>query len=131
MMTQLVICGIYNIEKLNEAIISTMAMNPIIQAQLNNFKDMNPNEVMSESELFEVMSIFSIENGILGENINPFRAHLKGSEFGVDGVAIYIQGSLCTDIDEAEEILSLGKNHTSEFHFFQSKTSDSLDYGNI
>lgn len=108
-----------------------MAMNPIIKAQLTTFKEMNPNENMSESDLFEVMSIFSLENGILGENIDPFKAHLKGSEFGIDGVAISIQGTLCTDIDEATEILSFGKNHTSEFHFFQSKTSDSLDYGDI
>lgn len=108
-----------------------MAMNPIVKAQLNTFKDMNPNENLSESELFEVMSIFALENGILGENIDPFRAHLKGDEFGIDGVAISIQGKLCTDVDEASEILSIGKNHTSEFHFFQSKTSDSLDYGDI
>ncbi|WP_394168228.1 AIPR family protein [Saccharospirillum alexandrii] len=106
-------------------------MNPIIKAQLNTFKEMNPNEVMSESDLFEVMSIFSLENGILGENIDPFRAHLKGVEFGIDGIAISIQGTLCTDVDEAAEVLSVGRNHTSEFTFFQSKTSDSLDYGNI
>lgn len=108
-----------------------MAMNPIVKAQLSTFREMNPNENMSESDLFEVMSIFSLENGILGENIDPFKAHLKGSEFGIDGVVISIQGALCTDIDEAAEILSFGKNHTSYFHFFQSKTSDSLDYGNI
>ena len=106
-------------------------MNPIVKAQLKTFKEMNPNETMSESDLFEVMSIFSIENGALGENIDPFRAHLKGDEFGIDGVAISIQGALCTDIDEANEILSLGKNHSSDFHFFQSKTSVKLDYGNI
>lgn len=106
-------------------------MNPIIKAQLKTFQEMNPNENLSESSLFEVMSIFSIENGTLGENLDPFRAHLKGNEFGIDGVAITIQGALCTDIDEAAEILALGKNHSSEFHFFQSKTSDKLDYGNI
>lgn len=108
-----------------------MAMNPIVKAQLKTFQEMNPNENMDESDFFEVMSVFSIENGVLGENIDPFRAHLKGEEFGIDGVAISIQGSLCTDIDEAIEILSLGRNHSSDFHFFQSKTSDKLDYGNI
>ncbi|MGV2874231.1 AIPR family protein [Colwellia sp. E150_009] len=108
-----------------------MAMNPIVKAQLNTFKKMNPNENLDESNLFEVMSIFSIENGILGENLDPFRAHLKGDEFGIDGVAISIQGALCTDVDEAAEVLAIGKNHNSEFHFFQSKTSDKLDYGNI
>ncbi|PQJ63730.1 hypothetical protein BTO10_02635 [Vibrio chagasii] len=106
-------------------------MNPIVRAQLKTFKDMHPNENMDEPSLFEVMSIFSLENGMLGENIDPFRAHLKGDEFGVDGLAISIQGALCTDTDEALSILSAGKNHSSEFHFFQAKTSDKLDYGNI
>ncbi|MGI3042038.1 AIPR family protein [Shewanella algae] len=108
-----------------------MAMNPIIKAQLNTFKEMNPNEKLTDSELFEVMSIFAIENGILSENIDPFRGHLKGNEFGIDGVVISIQGKICTDTDEAAEILSQGKNHSSEFHFYQSKTSDKLDYGDI
>ena len=108
-----------------------MAMNPIVKAQLKTFQDMHPNEYMNESEFFEVMSVFSIENGVLGENIDPFRAHLKGEEFGIDGVAISIQGALCTDIDEAVEILSLGRNHSSDFHFFQSKTSDKIDYGDL
>ena len=51
-----------------------MAMNPIVKAQLKTFQEMNPNENMDESDFFEVMSIFSIENGVLGENIDPFRA---------------------------------------------------------
>lgn len=108
-----------------------MAMNAVVKAQLNNFIKANPNEGLSESEYFEVMSIFAVENGILGENINPFRAHLKGDEFGVDGIAIIVQGTLCTDAEEVEEILSVGKNHTGSFHMYQSKTSDSLDYGDL
>jgi len=108
-----------------------VAMNPIVKAQLEAFKNANSNETLDDSNFFEVMSIFSLENGILGENINPFSAHLRGTEFGVDGIAISIQGVLCTDIDEAAEVLSHGRNHNAEFHFFQSKTSDSLNYGDV
>lgn len=108
-----------------------MAMNPIVRAQLNEFKKANLHEEGNDSDFFEVMSIFAVENGILGENIDPFRAHLKGKEFGIDGIAISIQGSLCTDADEAAEILSIGKNHVGSFHMYQSKTSDGLDYGQI
>lgn len=108
-----------------------MSMNPIVKAQLKQFSEMNPNEKLNETDLFEVMSIFSIENGILGENIDPFRAHLKGSEFGIDGIAISIQGTLCVDSDDAIAVLSSGKNHSSDFHFYQSKTSSSFDYGEI
>ena len=92
---------------------------------------MNPNENLGESDLFEVMSIFAVENGILGENIDPFRAHLKGAEFGIDGIAISIQGTLCVDSDDAVDVLSSGRNHSADFHFYQSKTSSTLDYGEI
>lgn len=108
-----------------------MAMNPIIKAQLSEFRKANPGEDGSDNDLFEVMSIFAIENGLLAENIDPFRAHLKGDEFGVDGIAILIQGVLCTDADEAASVLAVGKQHTGAFHFYQSKTSDSSDYGDL
>jgi hypothetical protein len=108
-----------------------MAMNPIVRAQLTAFKNSNANEEGDDSDFFEVMSIFAVENGILGENIDPFRAHLAGQEFGIDGIAINIQGTLCVDADEAESILSVGRNHLGSFHMYQSKTSDSLDYGEI
>lgn len=44
-------------------------MNPIIKAQLNTFKEKNAGEQMTDSEFFEVMSIFAIENGILGKTL--------------------------------------------------------------
>ncbi|MDJ1463805.1 AIPR family protein [Nitratireductor sp. GZWM139] len=108
-----------------------MAMNPIVRAQLKDFKSANPSEEGSDSEFFEVMSIFAVENGILGENINPFRAHLKGEEFGIDGIAISVQGILCVDEDEASSVLSVGKNHVGSFHMYQSKMSNKLDYGQV
>lgn len=106
-------------------------MNPIIKAQLDEFKNSNSGESLKDHEFFEVMSIYSIENGILGENIDPFSAHLKGDEFGVDGIAVLVQGELCVDSDQVESVLSVGKNHSSAFHFFQSKTSTSVDYGDV
>jgi len=108
-----------------------MAMNPIVRAQLTDFKNANAHEEGDDSNFFEVMSIFAVENGILGENIDPFRAHLKGQEFGIDGIAISVQGTLCVDADEADSVLSVGRNHVGSFHMYQSKMSDSLDYGQI
>ena len=108
-----------------------MPMNPIVRAQLTDFKNANAHEEGDDSNFFEVMSIFAVENGILGENIDPFRAHLKGQEFGIDGIAISVQGTLCVDADEADSVLSVGRNHVGSFHMYQSKMSDSLDYGQI
>jgi hypothetical protein len=103
-----------------------MAINPIIRAQIKTFREMNPHEEMNDSEFFEIMSMFSIENGVLGENIDPFKAHLKGDEFGIDGVAISIQGKLCTDVDEAAEVLSIGKTTPLNSIFINQKSQIAL-----
>jgi hypothetical protein len=83
----------------------------------------------SEGDQFELYSIYSVLNGGSGENINPFDAHLQGSEFGLDGVAIVIQGTLVADADEAAAMLDDIKNAEIDFYFFQSKTSSAFDYG--
>lgn len=106
-------------------------MNPVVTAQLGEFKKNNPGVFHRDSDYFEVFSIFSVENGILGENVDPFDVHLKGEEFGVDGIAILIQGVLCKDSDEVASAISSGSNHSVEFHFFQAKTSDKMDYGDV
>lgn len=106
-------------------------MNPVVEAQLNQFKKANPDIFKSDSEYFEVLAIFAMENGLLGENIDPFDAHLRGDEFGVDGAAILVQGSLCRDTDDVAEVTAHGNNHSIEFHFFQSKTSEKMDYGDV
>ena len=86
---------------------------------------------MRVDEYFEVFSIHAVANGILTDNIDPFLAHLVGNEFGLDGVAIMVQGELCPDSDKVNELLATGKNHIAEFNLFQSKTSERLDYGDI
>ena len=52
-------------------------------------------------------------------------------KFGIDGISIILQGEVCTDVDQAETTLSVGKNHSVEFHFFQAKTSEHCDYGDV
>lgn len=106
-------------------------LNPVVRAQLKAFEKSNPDTGLNESELFEVFSIFSITNGILTDNIDPFAAHLKGKEFGIDGISIIIQGELCINSDEVATSLNSGKNHLVEFNIFQSKTSEKADYGDL
>lgn len=106
-------------------------MHPVIEAQLKEFSDTHSQETLTEYEYFEVFSIHSIENGIMGLSIAPFEVHLDENEFGIDGVSIILQGELCTDVDQVEAALSVGKNHSVEFHFFQSKTSEKYDYGDV
>lgn len=107
-------------------------MNPVVSAQLKSFATENSESKGYKSdEFFEIYSIHSVLNGILTYNCDAFSAHLKGSEFGLDGIAIMVQNELCCDLDAATAALSNGKNHDIEFILFQSKTSEKLDYGDM
>lgn len=106
-------------------------MNPVIRAQLRDFSKHNSILNDTEENQFEIYSIFSVINGLLGEKVDAYDVHLEGNEFGVDGIAILIQGDLVCNAQEAEEKLSTISNPSIEFLFFQAKTSVKYDYGDI
>ena len=106
-------------------------MNPVIRAQLREFSKSMSLPIKEEDSNFEVYSIFSIMNGLLGENVDPIDIHLHGDEFGLDGIGILIQGEIVKNKDDAIEKINSIKNPSIEFVFFQSKTSTGYDYGDI
>lgn len=106
-------------------------MNPVISAQCAQFKQEKSLHHLNSSEVFEVYSIFSVLRGQLGFSVDPLDAHLRGDEFGLDGVAILINGQLCTDTDAVQDALENQINPEVEFIFFQSKTGSAFDYGDI
>ena len=106
-------------------------MHPVIRAQLDEFSAAHSKEDLTESEYFEVFCIHSIENGLMALSIDPFNAHLESTEFGIDGVSVLVQGEACVDPDQTAAALSVGKNHATEFHFFQGKTSTKASYGDV
>lgn len=106
-------------------------MNPVISAQLNEFAKNNSLTQYPVDVQFENYTIYSILNGMMGEGIDPYDCHLSGDEFGIDGVAIVIQGESVRTRDAVAEVLNRVKNPSIEFIFFQSKISTNFDYGNI
>lgn len=106
-------------------------MNPVIRAQLREFSKANAIVGETQENQFEIYSIFAVLSGLLGESIDAYDVHLTGDEFGIDGIAVIIQGEIVKDRLEAEEKLASIKNPSVEFIFFQSKTSTSYDYGDI
>jgi hypothetical protein len=106
-------------------------MNPVIQAQLREFTKANSITTEPQEKQFEIYAIFSILSGLLGESIDSYDVHLAGDEFGVDGIAVIIQGELVRNRQEAVEKLAAVNNPSVEFIFFQAKTSTSYDYGEI
>jgi len=106
-------------------------MNPVIKAQLRAFVKMNSVEAEKESSQFELYSIFSVITGFLGESIDAYDVYLPGDEFGLDGVAVIIQGEAVRNEREAEEKLASIINPNVEFIFFQAKTGTGYDYGDV
>jgi hypothetical protein len=105
-------------------------LNPVIQAQFSKFKEVNPVEAFSDSDYFECYSIYSLLNGYLGENVDPFAVHLKGKEFGIDGACILIDGNIVSDIDEIETHNSFESSRI-DYIFIQSKSGTKYDYGDV
>jgi len=106
-------------------------MNPVIKSQTRSFQDENGLVGLSPSEAFEAYTIYAVLAGQLSYPVNAIDAHLKGDEFGLDGVAILIEGKLAQDTDDAAALLADVFDPDVEFIFFQSKTSSSYDYGDI
>jgi len=106
-------------------------MNPVIRAQLREFAKAHSITLDREEKQFEIYAIFAILSGLLGEAIDSYDVHLDGDEFGVDGIAVVIQGELVRDRQEADEKLAAVNNPSVEFIFFQAKTSTGYDYGDI
>jgi hypothetical protein len=106
-------------------------MNPVIRAQLREFAKANSITADPEDKQFEIYAIFSIPSGLLGEAIDSYEVHLEGDEFGVDGIAVAVQGELVHDRQGAIEKLASVNSPSVEFIFFQAKTSTSYDYGDI
>lgn len=106
-------------------------MNPVIKTQMADYAKSSSLQHLKDDEKFEVYSIFSTLTGFLGESVDAYDVHLSGTEFGVDGVAILIQGELVKNRSDAVEKLSKIKNPSIDFIFFQSKTGTGYDYGDI
>ena len=106
-------------------------MNPINKTQLANFKTSFGIPGWQDNDAFKAYSINSVLNGLLSENVDPFKVHLNGTEFGLDGVAILMNGHIVCEKDELDERLLHEQKVEFSFHFFQSKTSQGFDYGEI
>ncbi len=102
--------------------------NPIISAQLKKFSDLFSYGSASESDLFEKYLIFSTLNGKDGLNASEDDFHLAGTEFGIDGVGLVVNGETCR---EDADITSHKRITSAELYFFQAKTSQNLNYGSL
>ena len=92
---------------------------------------MNSITAQSQNTQFEIYGIYSVLNGLLGESLDPYEVHLQGDEFGIDGIAVTIQGEIVRTKEDAIDKLTAIKSPTIEFMFFQAKSGTGYDYGEI
>lgn len=106
--------------------------NPIIKSYLDEFSENYNITELDLTEKFEHLVNFCILNGEKYDDFDIEDIHVgeKGN-YGLDGVAILIDGEIVTSEDEAEAVLSRKKNPSVVFIFIQTKISDSFDSGDI
>ena len=102
--------------------------NPIIKAQFTKFIENESLSGYGNDTLFEIFSIFCIEQGLLNKNFDYADIHFQGSEFGIDGAAVIVNNEIVTDKSQLSELLPL---RTVEFHFCQSKSGEKLKTGDL
>ncbi len=110
-------------------------MNPIVEGLLSKFiNESSDYQGMPESEQFEnFMNYIIIKRDFLDNfDLEDIHTGGKGDE-GIDGIAIIIDNNLISDIHLAKEVCQNGnkKNISIDFIFIQSKTSNSIDSGDV
>jgi len=102
--------------------------NPMVNTQFTKFIESEGLDGHSEDVLFELFSIYVIEQGKLSRNLEYSDIHFSGSEFGIDGAAVIVNSELITDTSQLAEVSPL---RNVEFHFFQSKSGEKSKSGDV
>lgn len=108
-------------------------MNPIIQSYMNDFAECTAMDKMDQSILFEHFINNLIVQKDFSDDFDFNKIHVGGKgDNGIDGIAIVINQEVL-DLNEefVEEIIKSKKDFSAEFLFIQSKTSDSLELGEV
>lgn len=114
-------------------------MNQIVKGLLSKFinellcyPDMSDYQAMSESEQFENFINYIIIKRDFLDNFDLEDIYTGGKEDGgIDGIAITIGNNLISDIGLAKEVCENSQDISINFIFIQSKTSNSIDSGDV
>lgn len=104
-------------------------MDRITRSYLNEFRDEQTlAESMPESELFELFAIQCVVSGVHDDEFDCSELSTGGgSDLGIDGIAIIVNGSIVNSPDEAEDLLEINGFLDVKFIFVQAKTSSGFD----
>ena len=112
-----------------------MKFEPMIKAQINNFKNEYGYEKNSDSEVFENFVNFTIikshqPDAFNAENDLADLVCVDGeNDTGIDGIAVKINGIFITSKEDINDIIKTQRRLSIEFIFIQSKYKDKFDSG--
>jgi hypothetical protein len=107
-------------------------MNKIIESILNEFSKDNGIEKMDEEDRFERLCSYLTIRRHFSRALNLEEVVIgSGGDTGIDGVAIIVNGSLMTDVDQVQEMLDQNGYLEATFIFVQAERSPSFDGAKI
>jgi len=94
-------------------------MDKITEAQLDEFSNENALEALPQNARFEhYVSYVTVQN-LYGETFDTGDIVLGGDEFGLDGIAIIVNGALIPDLDSFNAIADITTSLDVAFNLFR------------
>lgn len=107
-------------------------MDRITNSLLTEFVQQNGFERLAESKQFEHFSVYSIVGGEHEETFSTDSLVTgAGGDAGIDGIAVIVNGSLISDVDQIDDIVAQNGYCEAKFIFVQSETSSNFDMQKI
>lgn len=102
-------------------------MDRVTTTYLEAFRDEQSLGKLDESTAFEHFATYCVVSDAFDDEFNVTDFHAGGGDdLGIDGVAVLVNGSLVSSVEELEELLKLSGTLDVTFLFVQAKTSSSF-----
>ncbi len=106
-------------------------MDQITKALVEDFSKSNSLGAFKETQRFELYSAYCVLLDAIDGIEDVTAPHLDADDYGIDSLAIVVNGKLVQSIDEVDDLLANNKYLDVDFHFVQSKTSTSVVVGQV
>lgn len=108
-------------------------LNSIIKGYLSRFLDGYPmyRELEEYKQFEHFINYIVVKRDFLDDFDLDVISVGGGGDCSIDGIATIINNNIINDIDAAQEIIKHNKKISIDFIFIQSKTSDTIDSGEI
>ncbi|HEY5342537.1 MAG TPA: AIPR family protein [Solirubrobacteraceae bacterium] len=109
-----------------------MALDRITKSLLDDFVSSEGLEKLPESDAFERFAAYCAIAREHSETFNPDDVIVSGgNDTGIDAIAVIVNGSLISSVDELNDLLAASGYIEATFVFVQAKTGTSFDAGEI